>query len=62
MIRRLPRKLKKQLKKEGLDPKVFLGELQIHEYRDKHLARIFTKDYNNSHKIIQQAVGLLPTV
>ena len=60
MIRRLPRKLKKSLKKQGLNPTLYLKELQIVEQRDKHLARIFTRDYNEAHKIIQEAVGLEP--
>lgn len=58
MIRRLPRKLKKELKKKGLDPTLYLKELQVYKMRDKHLARIFNKDYNESHKIIQEEIGL----
>ena len=58
-IKRLPRKLKKQLRKQGVDPKVYLEELQLHQYREKHLDIIFDKDYNDSHKIVQQEVGVI---
>lgn len=62
MIRRLPRKLKKNIKKQGLNPALYLKELQDIEQRDKHLARIFTRDYNRAREIVQEAVGLKPQI
>ena len=56
MIKRLPRKMKKQLKKHGTDPKKFLEELQLFQYRDKHLSKIFTRDYENAHRIVQKEI------
>ena len=44
MIRRLSRKLKKQLKKKGVNPAEYLKELQVIERRDKHLDKIFPKE------------------
>lgn len=58
MIRRLPRKLKKKLKKNGINPKEFLEELKLYQFRDKQLDKIFDKNYEEAHKIIQNEVGI----
>lgn len=58
MIRRLPRKLKKKLKKQNINPVEYLKELQAVQRRNKHLDKIFDKDYENAHKIIQNEIGL----
>lgn len=59
MIRRIPRKLKKELKKRGINPVEYLKELQHTQRRNRHLDKIFNKDYENPHEIIQQEIGLL---
>ena len=56
LVKRLPRKMKKQLKKRGIDPKQFLEEVRLFQYRDKHLAEIFTRDYENAHRIVQKEI------
>ena len=56
-MKRLPRKLKKLLKKKGINPKEFLNNLRAYKYRDKQLDVIFDKDYNDSHKIVQEEIG-----
>ena len=45
--KRLPRKLKKKLRKRGLDPTVYL-------HRERNLQKLFTKDYNDPHSIIRK--------
>ena len=57
LIKRLPRKLKKQLRKKGINPKEFLEELKLFQYRDKQLDKIFDKNYEEAHKIIQKEIG-----
>ena len=57
MLKRLPRKLKKKLKKQGLNPTEYLEELNIYRHREKHLKKIFDKDYSNAHEIIQSEIG-----
>ena len=52
--------MKKRLKRQGVDTCEYLKELQTIEQRDKHLARIFNKDYNKANEIIQEAIGLEP--
>ena len=59
LVKRLPRKLKKRLRKSGVDPSAYLHELRLYKYRDKHLDLIFDKDYNNSHEIVQKEVGVI---
>ena len=49
-MKRLPRKLKKRLRKRGLDPAVYL-------HRERNLAKIFDRDYNEASKIIQEEIG-----
>ena len=56
-MKRLPRKLKKKLKNSGVDPKEFLNNLRVYKYRGKHLDIIFDKDYNDSHRIVQEEIG-----
>ena len=46
-MKRLPRKLKKKLRKRGLDPNVYL-------HRERNLQKLFTKDYNDPHSIIRK--------
>jgi uridine kinase len=54
MIRRLSRKLKKQLKKKGVNPAEYLKELQVIERRDKHLDKIFPKGGITISEVIQK--------
>jgi SMC interacting uncharacterized protein involved in chromosome segregation len=54
MIRRLSRKLKKQLKKKGVNPAEYLKELQVIEQRDKHLDKIFPKGGITISEVIQK--------
>ena len=54
MIRRLSRKLKKQLKKKGVNPAEYLKELQAIERRDKHLDKIFPKEGITISEVIQK--------
>jgi SMC interacting uncharacterized protein involved in chromosome segregation len=54
MIRRLPRKLKKQLNKKGVNPAEYLKELQAIERRDRHLDKIFPKEGVTISEVIQK--------
>ena len=54
MIRRLSRKLKKQLKKKGVNPAEYLRELQAIEQRNKHLDKIFPKEGITISEVIQK--------
>ena len=57
-VQRLPRKLKKQLKKLGLNPKdPSLNPKEAIE-RDKHLKKMFYRDYENAHEIVQEIIGV----
>lgn len=58
MIRRIPRKLKKQLKKKGVNLSEYLKKLQRTQSVDTQLDKIFNRDYDNAHKIIQKEIGL----
>ena len=55
-IKRLPRKLKKLLKKQGINPKEFLERLQLEEERGHYIDKIFNRDYENAHKIVQKII------
>ena len=58
MIRRIPRKLKKKLKKAGVNTAKYLQELKEVQQRNSHLNKIFDKDYEKAHEIIQNTIGL----
>lgn len=50
-MKRLPRKFKKKLRKQGLNPTEYL-------HREQNLEKLFTKDYNNAHAIVQKELGI----
>jgi hypothetical protein len=56
MYKRIPRKLKKQLKKNLEEWEKFLQERKIARERSANLDIIFTRNYKHSHKIIQRVI------
>lgn len=50
-MERLPRKFKKKLRKQGLNPIEYL-------HREQNLEKLFTKNYNDAHAIVQKELGI----
>ena len=57
-VRKLPRKLKKKVKKLGLNPNDPMLDTKVVFERDKHLKQIFHRDYENAHEIVQEIIGV----
>ena len=55
--KRLPRKLKKQLRRQGVNPKEYLERLRFEEQRGRYIDKIFTKDYENAQEVVQEIIG-----
>ena len=53
-IVRIPRKLKKKLKKEGIHWRDFIDQKNSKIEMDKQLDKIFNRDYSNTHKIMRK--------
>ena len=51
---RLPRKLKKQIKKSPKDWKVYLQKRKEFRERNRNLDIIFTRDYENSKELFKE--------
>ena len=54
---KLPRKLKKQLKKNFEEWAAYLKERKAAKERSDGLDVIFTRNYKNSHKIFRKIIG-----
>ena len=54
--KRLPRKLKKQLKKNSQKWKEYLEERKTVRERSENLDIIFTRNFEHSHKIFQKII------
>lgn len=54
--KRFPRKLKKQLKKNPEEWENLVKERRVVKDREEHLDTIFTKDYDNSRKIVRRII------
>ena len=52
--KRLPRKLKKELKKNPEEWERFVEERKVAKERNEGLDIIFTRDYDNSRKIVRR--------
>lgn len=53
-IVRVPRKLKKKLKKEGTDWRDFIAKKNSKIETEKQLDKIFDRDYSNTHSIMRK--------
>ena len=56
-VKRLPRKLKKQLKRQGLNPKIVLEDLRAFHCREKQLKKLFPKESQSITEVLQQEIG-----
>lgn len=58
MNKKLPRKLKKELKKYGVDWRTCGTDFNKIRKRHKHISEIFFRDYSNSHEVVKEIIGL----
>ena len=54
LMERIPRKLKKQLKKNLQEWEKFVTERKAAYRREEHLDIIFNKDYSNGRKVLRK--------
>ena len=55
-VKRLPRKLKKKLKRQGLNPSQYLKDLQTFYFREKQIDKMFP-EVRSITEVLQQEVG-----
>jgi hypothetical protein len=56
--KRLPRKLKKQLKKDHAEWQKYVEKKRTAKEKHESLNIIFTRNYNHSHRIFRKAIGI----
>ena len=56
-VKRLSRKLKKKLKKQGLDPKIVLEDLKAFHCRERQLKKLFPNESQSITEVIQAEIG-----